>query len=71
MELLKGGEMQNITKEQAKAIRRKRADVQSTKSMVCRKIGISEKTFNKIENGECLVKPTVYAKVMEWLAKDY
>ncbi|MDG6155628.1 hypothetical protein [Lactococcus formosensis] len=63
--------MQNITKEQAKAIRRKRADVQFTKSMVCKKIGISEKTFNKIENGECLVKPTVYAKVMEWLAKDY
>ncbi len=71
MEFEKGGKMQNITKEQAKAIRRKRADVQFTKSMVCKKIGISEKTFNKIENGECLVKPTVYAKVMEWLAKDY
>lgn len=71
MEFEEGGKMQNITKEQAKAIRRKRADVQFTKSMVCKKIGISEKTFNKIENGECLVKPTVYAKVMEWLAKDY
>jgi len=68
---LERGEMQKITEEQAKAIRRKRADSKLTKYVVCKKIGITEKTFNKIENGDCFVKPTIYAKVMEWLAEDF
>lgn len=59
-----------ITADQAKAIRRKQADLQMTAKQVCQAIGISEVTYRKIRAGQ-KVRPTVYQKAMEWLAKDY
>lgn len=59
-----------ITKEQAKAIRRKQADQRLTAKDAAQEIGITAKTYKKVtEGGE--VKTTIYAKVMQWLAVDY
>ncbi|MDT2859679.1 DNA-binding protein [Lactococcus lactis] len=63
--------MQKITKEQARAIRRKRADLRLTKKEACKDIGIGALTLNNLERGDYMTKPTIYAKVMEWLAEDY
>ena len=63
--------MQRITENQAKAIRRKRADLQLTKKEACNAIGIGSLTLNNIEKGDYMTKNSIYAKVMEWLAKDY
>ena len=65
--------MLKITQEQAKAVRRKRADLQMTKSAACKDIGIGSngRTLRNIEQGDVDVKPSIYVKVMEWLAKDY
>lgn len=59
-----------ITPIQAKAIRRKQADNQLTAKKASEVIGVNPITYRKIrEGGE--VKPSIYQKAMEWLAKDY
>lgn len=59
-----------ITDNQSKAVRRKQADNMMTSKSAAQSIGISPITYKKvIQGGE--VKNNVYAKVMEWLAKDY
>lgn len=63
--------MLKITEEQAKAVRRKRADLRLSKSCACAQLNVSSKTLVKIEQGNCLVKPSVYEKVMQWLAKNF
>ncbi|KHE77071.1 helix-turn-helix domain-containing protein [Lactococcus lactis] len=63
--------MLRITEEQAKAIRRKRADLSLTVIGLSKNIGVSRHTISKIERGDYMTKPTIYAKVMEWLAEDY
>ncbi|MGX7047808.1 helix-turn-helix domain-containing protein [Pseudolactococcus piscium] len=63
--------MLKVTDIQAKAIRRKRADLGLTKKLACREIGIGYVTLNNIERGDYMTKPSIYVKVMEWLAKDY
>ncbi|MFQ6324201.1 helix-turn-helix domain-containing protein [Lactococcus garvieae] len=63
--------MLKITEEQAKAIRRKRADLSMSVVGLSRNIGVSRHTISKIEQGNYMTKPTVYAKVMEWLAEGY
>lgn len=59
-----------ITQEQAKAIRRKQADKKLTAKQAGREIGITQVTYRKIRDGG-EVKPCIYQKAMEWLAKDY
>lgn len=59
-----------ITSNQAKAIRRKQADENLTSKQTSENIGISQFTYRKIKKGG-EVRPTVYQKVMEWLAEDY
>lgn len=63
--------MLKITEEQAKAIRRKRADLALSKKEACKMMRIGSLTLNNIERGNYMAKPTTYAKIMEWLAKDY
>lgn len=59
-----------ITPIQAKAIRRKQADNQLIAKKASEEIGVNPITYRKIrEGGE--VKPSIYQKAMEWLAKDY
>ncbi|MDB8591988.1 hypothetical protein [Streptococcus salivarius] len=59
-----------ITSNQAKAVRRKQADGDLTSKQASVNIGISQFTYRKIRKGG-EVRPTVYRKVMEWLAEDY
>ena len=59
-----------ITETQAKAIRRKQADKNLTSKKASEEIGVNPITYKKIRNGG-KVKPSVYQKAMEWLAKDY
>lgn len=59
-----------ITPIQAKAIRRKQADNKLTAKQVGEEIGVSQVTYRKIRDGG-EVKPSIYQKAMEWLAKDY
>ena len=63
--------MQLVTTEIAKAIRRKRADLQLSKFDACEEIGITPLTLRRIENGNYEVKNTVFEKLTNWLAKDY
>ncbi|QBX08319.1 hypothetical protein [Streptococcus gordonii] len=59
-----------ITQTQARAIRRKQADKKLTAKQAGEEIGITQVTYRKIRDGGN-VKPGVYQKAMEWLAKDY
>lgn len=59
-----------ITKDQAKAIRRKQADMQLTAKATALQIGITQPTYAKVATGGN-VKTTIYVKAMQWLAKDY
>lgn len=59
-----------ITDIQAKAIRRKQADKNLTAKKASEEIGVNPITYKKIRNGG-EVKPSIYQKSMEWLAKDY
>lgn len=59
-----------ITEDQAKAIRRKQADKMLTAEKASIEIGVARVTYRKLVNGG-EVKNTVYAKAMQWLAKDY
>lgn len=59
-----------ITSNQAKAIRRKQADMMLTNQVVAKQIGINPITYRKVINGG-EVKKIIYQKVMEWLAEDY
>ncbi|MGV3011581.1 hypothetical protein [Streptococcus thoraltensis] len=59
-----------ITLSQAKAIRRKQADLQLTALKAGNQIGVSQVTFRKLRRGG-EVRPIVYQKAMEWLAEDY
>ncbi|AJA55982.1 hypothetical protein [Lactococcus lactis] len=63
--------MNEITLEIAKAIRRKRADLELTKKQVYTQLDISFRTYNKIETSGSRVKRSVYQKITNWLAKDY
>ena len=60
-----------ITQEQAKALRRKKADLQLKNYEFALEIGISRRTVPKILNGDYKAPKRIYASVMEWLAKDY
>lgn len=59
-----------ITSIQAKAIRRKQADKKLTAKQAGEEIGVTQVTYRKIRDGG-EVKPFIYQKAMEWLAKDY
>ena len=59
-----------ITDIQAKAIRRKQADKKLTAKQAGEEIGVTQVNYRKIRNGG-EVKPSIYQKAMEWLAKDY
>lgn len=59
-----------ITLEQAKAIRRKQADKKLTAKQASAEIKVVPTTYRKLCNGG-EVKPIVYQKAMQWLAKDY
>ncbi len=59
-----------ITSSQAKAIRRKQADKKLTAKQAGEEIGVTQVTYRKIRDGG-EVKPSIYQKAMEWLAKDY
>ena len=59
-----------ITSTQAKAIRRKQADKKLTAKQAGEEIGVTQVTYRKIRDGG-EVKPSIYQKAMEWLAKDY
>ncbi|MCK1188639.1 hypothetical protein VBI23_03510 [Streptococcus uberis] len=59
-----------ITEDQAKAVRRKQADLMLNAKDASAEIGITQVTYKKVSMGG-EVKNTVYAKVMEWLAKGY
>lgn len=60
-----------ITQEQAKALRRKKADLQLKNYEFALEIGISRRTVPKILNGDYKAQKRIYASLMEWLAKDY
>lgn len=59
-----------ITSSQAKAVRRKQADLMMTNQTVSQRISINPITYRKVINGG-EVKNIIYQKVMEWLAEDY
>lgn len=59
-----------ITPNQAKAIRRKQADLMLTNQIASKQIGINPITYRKVINGG-EVKKSIYQKVMEWLVEDY
>lgn len=59
-----------ITESQARAVRRKQADNMLTAKKAAAEIGITHVTYSKVTKGG-EVKNTIYAKVMEWLAKGY
>lgn len=59
-----------ISDNQARAVRRKQADLQLTSQRISEKIGINPITLKKVKNGG-EVKVSTYKKVMEWLAEDY
>ncbi|MGT2933650.1 hypothetical protein [Streptococcus catagoni] len=59
-----------ISEEQARAIRRKQADLMLTSQKASEEIGINPITFKKITLAGN-VKNIVYEKAMQWLAKDY
>ncbi|CAM4156696.1 repressor [Streptococcus penaeicida] len=59
-----------ITEDQAKAVRRKQADQMLNAKDAAAEIGITQVTYSKVTKGG-EVKNTIYAKVMEWLAKGY
>lgn len=67
----RGENINKITEDIAKAIRRKRADLSLTKLGTCKDIGISFTTYKRLEHGNYVVKNKVYQKITEWLAKDY
>lgn len=60
-----------ITETQAKAIRRKRADLQMSKSDLAKKLGVTVPTVSKIENGNYKAPKRIYASVFNWLAENY
>lgn len=60
-----------ITQEQAKALRRKKADLQLKNYEFALEIGISRRTVPKILNGDYKAPKRIYASLMEWIAKDY
>ena len=60
-----------ITQEQAKALRRKKADLQLKNYEFASEIGVAPRTVPKILNGDYKAPKRIYASLMEWLAKDY
>ncbi|GFH41446.1 DNA-binding protein [Pseudolactococcus insecticola] len=60
-----------ITSELAKAVRRKQADLSMKNKDVAREMDISQPTYAKVIKGNYNAYPTIYAKAVEWLAKDY
>lgn len=59
-----------ISKEQARAIRRKQADNMLNAKEASKEIGINPITFKRLTQcGE--FRNTVYHKAMQWLAEDY
>lgn len=60
-----------VTQEQAKALRRKKADLQLKNYEFASEIGVAPGTVPKILNGDYKAPKRIYASLMEWLAKDY
>ncbi|MBZ2114690.1 MULTISPECIES: DNA-binding protein [Streptococcus] len=60
-----------ITQSQAKALRRKKADLQLKNYELAFEIGVAPKTVPKILKGDYKAPKRIYASVMEWLAEDY
>lgn len=71
IKLKKGERIMIITQEQAKALRRKKADLQLKNYEFAFEIGVTPRTVPKILNGDYKAPERIYASVMEWLAKDY
>ncbi|MDN5012751.1 hypothetical protein PCY71_10320 [Streptococcus sp. SN3] len=59
-----------ISKEEARAFRRKQADRQLTSQQASQEIGINPITYKKLTTGG-EVRNIIYKKAMQWLAKDY
>ena len=60
-----------ITQDQAKALRRKKADLQLKNYELALEIGVAPRTVPKFLNGDYNAPKRIYMSVMEWLAKDY
>lgn len=71
IKLKKGERIMIITQEQAKALRRKKADLQLKNYEFAFEIGVASRTVPKILNGDYKAPKRIYTSVMEWLAKDY
>lgn len=67
----KGERKMLITQEQAKALRRKKADLQLKNYELALEIGVASRTVPKILKGDYKAPKRIYASVMEWLAEDY
>ena len=59
------------TNEQSRKLRYKRSDLSLTGNELCKILKIGTHTLKKLESGECIIKQSVYIKVLEWLTKDY
>ena len=71
MKQRKGERKMLITQEQAKALRRKKADLQLKNYEFAFEIGVAPRTVPKILKGDYNAPKRIYISVMEWLAKDY
>ena len=63
--------MITITQEQAKAIRRKQADLSLNIEQTAKAIGITYITYKRIIKGDYSTKQSVYDKVMRWFMAGY
>ena len=55
----------------AKALRVKRAKLDLSKNELALKLGMSNKTYSRLERGNWLARKTIATKVLNWLAEDY
>lgn len=71
IKFMKGDKKMIITSEQAKALRRKKADLQLKNYEFAYEVGVAPRTVPKILKGDYKAPKRIYTSVMEWLAKDY
>lgn len=59
-----------LTKDHARKVRRKRADLMLTKKATAEILGIKPQTLNKVEAGDYDAPKRIYTAVMNWLLED-
>ncbi|HEP1340268.1 TPA: XRE family transcriptional regulator [Streptococcus pyogenes] len=59
-----------LTKDHARKVRRKRADLMLTKKATAQILGIKSQTLNKVEQGDYDAPRRIYESVMNWLLED-